>query len=494
MQICKPRLAAGGKPHARSGRGAGRRSRGPAARHAHAAPAQPHRRVDHQAAPARPVRGGRQRQPHLLHRRQGRVRADGQPHRPEDPRESDPGSARTSSTSSTSPGCRWTKRSSRSRATARARSPSSPIPTARTASASSRSSPRSPTSRCTCSCTRCRSCIRTRRARRARCGAAADPAKAWDALMLEGKEPCRSRSRNARTRSQKSRASPTEVGIQGTPGLVFANGKLVPGAISAEQIEQYLNVPGSREVRSDMMIALGGKLETAAPLRTPVAPAHSCLRTPVGAATRLHLPRGAVLRRRVRTGPRERCPGMAHGGAARQGSGVAVRRQAVSAGDCQLLRERAAEFPARLEDLLLDPRFPEREAAPAAALSRSHDRRNRVGPGQDRRAHRRGLQSCSRARPSRKCRAAPRMSRRSAVHPTASGSSLSIPRPRARRQLPPIRAPPFPCTAPGQSVAANRATSRSEPVSADPCEQAQEASIARCQGDDPAKNPISRGA
>ena len=54
----------------------------------------------------------------------------------------------------------------------------------------------------------------------------------------------RARSRNARTRSPKWRKWPTEVGIQGTPGLVFANGKLVPGAISAEQIEQYLNAAG----------------------------------------------------------------------------------------------------------------------------------------------------------------------------------------------------------------------------------------------------------
>jgi thiol:disulfide interchange protein DsbC len=29
-------------------------------------------------------------------------------------------------------------------------------------------------------------------------------------------------------------------GIQGTPGLVFANGKLIPGLIEAEQIEVLL--------------------------------------------------------------------------------------------------------------------------------------------------------------------------------------------------------------------------------------------------------------
>ncbi len=33
----------------------------------------------------------------------------------------------------------------------------------------------------------------------------------------------------------------TELGISGTPGLVFSNGKLVPGAMTAEQIEKFLN-------------------------------------------------------------------------------------------------------------------------------------------------------------------------------------------------------------------------------------------------------------
>jgi hypothetical protein len=31
---------------------------------------------------------------------------------------------------------------------------------------------------------------------------------------------------------------------QGAPRLVFSNGKLVPGAISAEEIERYLSAPG----------------------------------------------------------------------------------------------------------------------------------------------------------------------------------------------------------------------------------------------------------
>ena len=33
-----------------------------------------------------------------------------------------------------------------------------------------------------------------------------------------------------------------KLGISGTPGIVFASGKLVPGAISREQIEKELAV------------------------------------------------------------------------------------------------------------------------------------------------------------------------------------------------------------------------------------------------------------
>ena len=72
---------------------------------------------------------------------------------------------------------------------------------------------------------------------------ASDRAKAWDALMLEGKEPSAPAPECKDPIAEVAKVA-TEVGIRGTPGLVFANGKLVPGAISAEQIEQYLNVPG----------------------------------------------------------------------------------------------------------------------------------------------------------------------------------------------------------------------------------------------------------
>ncbi len=72
---------------------------------------------------------------------------------------------------------------------------------------------------------------------------ASDRAQAWDALMLEGKEPSAPAPECKDPIAEVAKVA-KEVGIRGTPGLVFANGKLVPGAISAEQIEQYLNVPG----------------------------------------------------------------------------------------------------------------------------------------------------------------------------------------------------------------------------------------------------------
>jgi thiol:disulfide interchange protein DsbC len=72
---------------------------------------------------------------------------------------------------------------------------------------------------------------------------AADPAKAWDALMLEGKEPSAPGPECKDPIAEVAKVA-DQVGIQGTPGLVFANGKLVPGAISAEQIEKYLNALG----------------------------------------------------------------------------------------------------------------------------------------------------------------------------------------------------------------------------------------------------------
>jgi thiol:disulfide interchange protein DsbC len=72
---------------------------------------------------------------------------------------------------------------------------------------------------------------------------AADPGKAWDALMLEDTEPAAPAAECKDPIADVARLA-DQVGIQGTPGLVFSNGKLVPGAISAEEIERYLSAPG----------------------------------------------------------------------------------------------------------------------------------------------------------------------------------------------------------------------------------------------------------
>ncbi len=72
---------------------------------------------------------------------------------------------------------------------------------------------------------------------------ATDPGKAWDALMLEGTEPAAPAAECKDPIADVARLA-DQVGIQGTPGLVFSNGKLVPGAISVEEIERYLSAPG----------------------------------------------------------------------------------------------------------------------------------------------------------------------------------------------------------------------------------------------------------
>jgi len=72
---------------------------------------------------------------------------------------------------------------------------------------------------------------------------AEDRVQAWDALMLQGKEPpvpaaeCKDPIADIAKLAGK-------LSIEGTPGLVFGNGTRVPGAIDARQIEQLLNAPG----------------------------------------------------------------------------------------------------------------------------------------------------------------------------------------------------------------------------------------------------------
>ncbi len=66
-----------------------------------------------------------------------------------------------------------------------------------------------------------------------------DRARAWDDLMLHGKEPAVATG-ECKTPLDEIQSLAQRLSITGTPGLVFQNGKLAPGALSTEQIEALL--------------------------------------------------------------------------------------------------------------------------------------------------------------------------------------------------------------------------------------------------------------
>lgn len=68
---------------------------------------------------------------------------------------------------------------------------------------------------------------------------ASDRAKAWDDLMLYGKELAVAADECKTPLDEISKLA-QRLSITGTPGLVFQNGKLVPGALKTEQIEELL--------------------------------------------------------------------------------------------------------------------------------------------------------------------------------------------------------------------------------------------------------------
>jgi len=77
----------------------------------------------------------------------------------------------------------------------------------------------------------------TRKAERVWCST--DRARAWDELMLAGREPSTAAACSTPIREIAQLAD--RLHISGTPGIVFGNGQLVPGAIPRMQIEQMLN-------------------------------------------------------------------------------------------------------------------------------------------------------------------------------------------------------------------------------------------------------------
>jgi thiol:disulfide interchange protein DsbC len=68
-----------------------------------------------------------------------------------------------------------------------------------------------------------------------------DRVKAWDDLMQSGKEPGETKAKECATPIADIAKLAQQLNISGTPGLIFSNGKLVPGAVPAEQIETMLN-------------------------------------------------------------------------------------------------------------------------------------------------------------------------------------------------------------------------------------------------------------
>jgi thiol:disulfide interchange protein DsbC len=66
-----------------------------------------------------------------------------------------------------------------------------------------------------------------------------DRAKAWDDLMLYGKE-LSAAAEGCKTPLDEINKLAQRLSITGTPGLIFENGKLVPGALKTEQIETLL--------------------------------------------------------------------------------------------------------------------------------------------------------------------------------------------------------------------------------------------------------------
>ena len=72
---------------------------------------------------------------------------------------------------------------------------------------------------------------------------APDRAKAWDDLMLDGKEPGAPVTDCEAPLGDISEVA-RKLWILGTPGIVFGNGRLVPGVVPGAQIEMYLNAGG----------------------------------------------------------------------------------------------------------------------------------------------------------------------------------------------------------------------------------------------------------
>lgn len=76
---------------------------------------------------------------------------------------------------------------------------------------------------------------------------AKDPTKAWREWMIEGKSVPRTMGQCDDSALPRVMALGRKLRITGTPTLIFENGKRVPGALPAEEVEKHLAaVPGKR--------------------------------------------------------------------------------------------------------------------------------------------------------------------------------------------------------------------------------------------------------
>lgn len=66
-----------------------------------------------------------------------------------------------------------------------------------------------------------------------------DRVKAWENIMLYGKEPAAPKGK-CKTPIDDIQALAKSLNIDGTPGLVFQDGKLVPGTLKTDQIEKLM--------------------------------------------------------------------------------------------------------------------------------------------------------------------------------------------------------------------------------------------------------------
>lgn len=73
---------------------------------------------------------------------------------------------------------------------------------------------------------------------------AKDPLKAWDDLMLNGKQPA---SASCSTQTDKVLELAKKLRVNGTPNLVFGDGTQIPGYLPAEELEKRLDKNGNKK-------------------------------------------------------------------------------------------------------------------------------------------------------------------------------------------------------------------------------------------------------